>query len=80
MEVQSALRSLSDRFADVKCTVTEEDREMVYDLAEDIRDAISEYQVSSYLGIVNSPAGQFTEVSDSFRNRRTYMTRAVYQL
>ena len=80
MEVQSALRSLSDRFTDVKYTVTEEDREMVYDLAEDIRDAISEYQVSSYLGIVNSPAGQFAEVSDSFCNRRTSMTRAVYQL
>lgn len=80
MEVQSALRSLSGRFTDVKYTATEEDREVVYDLAEDIRDAISEYQVSGYLGVVNSPAGQFTEVSGSFRNRRTSMSRAVYQL
>ena len=52
MEVQSALGSLSDRFADVKYTVTEEDREMVYNLAEDIRNAIFEYQVSRYLGVV----------------------------
>ena len=52
MEVQSALGSLSDRFADVKYTVTEGDREMVYNLAEDIRNAIFEYQVSRYLGVV----------------------------
>ena len=51
MEVQSALGSLSDRFADVKYTVTEEDREMVYNLAEDIRNAIFEYQVSPHLGV-----------------------------
>ena len=49
MEVQSALGPLSDRFTDVKYTVTEEDREMVYNLAEDIRNAIFEYQVSRRL-------------------------------
>ena len=49
----SALGSLSGRFTNVEYTVTEEDRNMVYNLAEDIRNAIFEYQVSRYLGVVS---------------------------
>ena len=51
MEVQSVLGSLSDRFTDVEYTITEEEQEMV-NLVEDIRNAIFEYHVSCYLGVV----------------------------
>jgi len=77
MKVQIVLRPLSDRFADVEYTVTEEDQEMVYDLAEDIREAIFEYQVSSNLGVVGSRTGRFSEVSVSFHNRRISTSRTV---
>jgi len=50
MEVEVALHSLSDRFADADYTATERDQQLAYELAEDMRDAIREYQVSSGLG------------------------------
>ena len=66
MEVEVALHSLSDRFADANYTETEEDLQIVYQLAEDVRGAICEYQVSNGPDAAGLLAGQFSEVSASF--------------
>jgi len=47
MEAEVALRSITNRLVDVNYEVTAGDRQIVDDLAEDIRDAVHEYQVSS---------------------------------
>jgi len=54
MEVEVTLHSLSDRFADAKYAATNGDHQIVYELAEEIRDAIREYQVNGGLGSVGS--------------------------
>jgi len=51
MEVEVALHSLSNRLVDVNYEVTAGDRRIVDGLAEDIRDAAHEYQVSSGLRV-----------------------------
>ena len=46
MKVEVELRSLSNRLAGGDCEFSAEDRQIVDDLTEDIRDAVHEYQVS----------------------------------
>lgn len=75
MEVEVALRSLSDRFVDANYMATEGNQQIVCELAEDIRDAIREYQVSSDLGVIGSPTSQFAEALVSFHNRRIFMNK-----
>lgn len=54
MEVEVKLRLLSEHFADANYMATEGDRQMC-ELAEEIRDAIREYQVSSDRSVVGLP-------------------------
>jgi len=56
MEVEVKLHSLSDHFADANYSATEGDWQ-IRELAEEVRDAIREYQVSSDHGVVRLPAG-----------------------
>ena len=51
MEVEVKLHSLSDHFADANYSATKGDRQ-IHELAEEVRDAIREYQVSSQHGVV----------------------------
>ena len=56
MAVEAKLHSLSDHFADANYAATERDRQ-ISELAEEVRDAVREYQVSSDYGVVGLPAG-----------------------
>jgi len=55
MEVEVKLHSLSEKFADANYMATEGERQMC-ELAEEVRDAVREYQVSSGHDVVGLPA------------------------
>ena len=72
--IKDQLQSLSERSSAAEYQDNEKDMQAVCGLAEDVRDAVVEYQVSQ---ISQSPTGWPVEAVCSSTNRRRYTTRTV---